>query len=266
MNHLAHVQTDPEAPPTSLQPAPSMTAAISSVATPASPAGLAYSEPGRPLPTRGGAVLKRTLDLIVAGGLLLLLAPLFALAALTVRLESPGPVFYRCRRVGHGGSPLAMLKFRKMQHGAAGLALTTDGDGRFTRIGALLARTKLDELPQLWQVFRGQMSLVGPRPEDPDFVSHHQDDYKAILSVRPGITGLSQIAFAEEGQILDDEDPLGHYLDRLLPQKVAMDRMYAEHRSLRLDLRILFWTSAAVILRRKVAVHRQSGRMNLRRR
>jgi len=212
------------------------------------------------------AGVKRFVDILVAGGLLLVLAPLFALAALAVRIDSRGPVFYRSRRVGHDGSALSMLKFRKMHHGASGMALTVDDDHRFTRVGSLLARTKLDELPQLWQVVRGQMSLVGPRPEDPSFVDHHSDNYTKILTVRPGITGLSQLAFAEEARILDGDDPLSHYLDRLLPQKVAMDRMYAENRTLWLDFRILFWTTAAVILRRQVAVHRGSGKMNLRRR
>lgn len=257
MNPLAQLQTDPDATQI-LRHAPLAVAEADSGA-------FAFPE-RRALPARIDAAVKRALDMLLAGGLLLVLSPVFALAALAVRLDSHGPVFYRCRRVGHKGGPLAMLKFRKMRHGATGLALTLDGDGRFTRIGRLLAKTKLDELPQLWQVFRGQMSLVGPRPEDPEFVSHHQGDYSTILSVRPGITGLSQIAFAEEGRILDDEDPLSHYLDRLLPQKVAMDRMYAERRSVRLDLRILFWTSAAVLMRRQVAVHRESGKMNLRRR
>lgn len=209
---------------------------------------------------------KRVVDAILALTLLLLLVPVCLLVALAVRLDSPGPLLFRARRVGHRGRPLDLLKFRKMRHGATGLTLTTDQDRRFTRIGALLARTKLDELPQLWQVVRGDLSLVGPRPEDLAFVSRYGSEYEAILDVRPGITGLSQIAFAEEGKILDDEDPLGHYVDRLLPQKVALDRMYARTRTLRMDLRILFWTGLAILMRRQVAVHRESGKMNLRRR
>ena len=209
---------------------------------------------------------KRTLDMAVAGTLLLLLLPVVVAASVLIVLDSPGPVFYRCGRVGHKRRPLQMLKFRKMHDGATGLALTMDDDQRFTRIGALLAKTKLDELPQLWQVLRGQMSLVGPRPEDFDFVDRHADAYSEILQVKPGITGLSQIAFAEESRILDDADPLGHYVVRLLPQKVNMDRMYATRRNFWMDVRILFWTAAAVCLRRQVAVHRDSGKMNLRRR
>jgi lipopolysaccharide/colanic/teichoic acid biosynthesis glycosyltransferase len=223
-----------------------------------------------PAPYRAAHVIdlcaKRALDITVAGVLLLLLSPVILVAGLLIVLDSPGGPFFRCDRAGHRGRGLRMLKFRKMYRGAGGRALTTDDDERFTRVGAWLARFKLDELPQLWHVLRGQMSLVGPRPEDPSFVQRHGSEYDHILSVRPGITGLSQLAFAEESRILDDDDPLAHYVDRLLPQKVRLDRLYASERTLVLDLRILFWTAAAVILRRPVAVHRGSGRMNLRRR
>jgi lipopolysaccharide/colanic/teichoic acid biosynthesis glycosyltransferase len=223
-----------------------------------------------PAPYKAARVIdlcaKRALDIAVAGLLLLLLLPVILLAALLIVLDSPGGPFFRCERAGHRGRGLRMLKFRKMHRDAHGRALTTDDDERFTRVGAWLAKFKVDELPQLWHVLRGEMSLVGPRPEDPSFVQCHGSEYDHILAVRPGITGLSQLAFAEESRILDDDDPLGHYVDRLLPQKVRLDRLYASERTLLLDLRILFWTVAAVILRRPVAVHRGSGRMNLRRR
>ena len=147
-----------------------------------------------------------------------------------------------------------MLKFRKMQRGASGVALTTANDERFTRTGRFLARTKLDEVPQLWNVLRGDMSLVGPRPEDPEFVERFRDDYAEILGAKPGITGLSQLAFAKESEIIDVDDPVQDYVSRLLPQKIALDRYYARHRSLLLDVKILYWTAAAVILRRNVAV------------
>ncbi len=209
---------------------------------------------------------KRTLDVLVAGGLLLILVPLIALASILIVVDSPGGAFFRCERAGFRGRRLRMLKFRKMREGASGRALTMDDDDRFTRIGPWLAKFKLDEVPQLWHVIRGEMSLVGPRPEDPSFVERHGSAYDHILSVRPGITGLSQLAFAEESRILDDDDPLGHYVDRLLPQKVNLDRLYASQRTLLLDIKILTWTVAAVILRRQVAVHRGTGRMNLRKR
>ncbi len=231
---------------------------------------LALPVRGNPEPARvlrfADRAAKRTLDVLVAGGLLLVLVPLIALASILIVVDSPGGAFFRCERAGFRGRRLRMLKFRKMREGASGRALTMDDDDRFTRIGPWLAKFKLDEVPQLWHVVRGDMSLVGPRPEDPSFVERHGSAYDHILSVRPGITGLSQLAFAEESRILDDDDPLGHYVDRLLPQKVNLDRLYASQRTLLLDLKILTWTVAAVILRRQVAVHRGTGRMNLRKR
>jgi lipopolysaccharide/colanic/teichoic acid biosynthesis glycosyltransferase len=212
------------------------------------------------------AALKRSLDFTVAGLLLLAALPVIALVAVIIKLDSRGPVFYKASRIGHRGRPLRMLKFRKMHHHATGPALTMDDDNRFTRVGEMLARTKLDELPQLWNVVKGDMSLIGPRPEDPSFVAMHLEEFAEILRVRPGVTGLSQLAFAEESRILDDEDPTGHYLERILPQKMGMDRLYATKYKLRLDINILTWTFVAVLLRRQVAVHRETGRMNLRRR
>jgi lipopolysaccharide/colanic/teichoic acid biosynthesis glycosyltransferase len=209
---------------------------------------------------------KRAVDVTLAAGLLALLALPIAVVVLAIRLESRGPGFYRCRRIGFRGREFAMLKFRKMHEDASGPALTAKEDERFTRLGRFLARTKLDEIPQLWNVLKGDMSLVGPRPEDPGFVQEQADAYRRILKVRPGITGFSQLAFAKESEILDPDDSLRHYLRSILPQKVGMDRFYAERRTLRMDLRILFWTTAAVVLRRPVAVHRGSGRMNVRRR
>ncbi len=212
------------------------------------------------------AATKRSLDVAVSGAILVFTLPLIAVVSLLVRIESPGPTFYRAQRVGRGGRTLRMLKFRKMHHNASGAPLTASQDDRFTRVGRLLARTKIDELPQLWHVLRGEMSLIGPRPEDPGFVAERREDYAQILTVRPGVTGLSQIAFAEESQILCKVDPVGHYRSRIFPQKIGLDRMYADRPTLRMDLSILFWTCAAVLLRRQVAVHRETGRMNLRRR
>jgi lipopolysaccharide/colanic/teichoic acid biosynthesis glycosyltransferase len=208
--------------------------------------------------------LKRAVDLAVALPLLILLSPLIALLAVAIKLESRGPVFYRCRRVGRGGSELWMVKFRKMHNGAGGPALAAAQDERFTRLGPFLARTKLDELPQLWNVVKGQMSLVGPRPEDPGFVDAYRDEYDEILEVLPGITGLSQLAFAQESEILDPDDRVGHYMHGILPQKIGIDRMYAARRSLWMDLKILWWTAVAVMARREVAVHRQTGRLSRR--
>jgi lipopolysaccharide/colanic/teichoic acid biosynthesis glycosyltransferase len=212
------------------------------------------------------AALIRMLDALIAALLLIVLLPFILLSAVAVRLDSPGPAFFRVDRTGWRGARLRMLKFRKMWDDAAGPSLTMEGDARFTRLGPLLAKLKLDELPQLWHVLTGEMSLVGPRPESPEFIDLHRGEYATILRVRPGITGLSQVAFAEESRILDLENPVNHYVGAILPQKVALDLMYAQERSFWLNVRILFWTLAAVVMRRQVAVHRNSGKMNLRKR
>jgi lipopolysaccharide/colanic/teichoic acid biosynthesis glycosyltransferase len=159
-----------------------------------------------------------------------------------------------------------VLKFRKMLHDAAGPSLTSPDDVRLTRIGRWLATSKLDEVPQLWNVLRGQMSLVGPRPEDRSFVALKADEYETILSVRPGITGLSQLAFARETDILDPDNRIDDYVARVFPQKIALDVLYVDRRSPVTDARILYWTAAAVLFRREVAVDRATGKLRLRRR
>jgi lipopolysaccharide/colanic/teichoic acid biosynthesis glycosyltransferase len=209
----------------------------------------------------------RPLDIAIAAMALVVLSPLIVLVALAVKLESRGPVFYRCERVGRGGRSFGMLKFRKMRNGVSDRSpLTAVHDDRLTRIGGLLAKTKIDEIPQLWNVVRGAMSLVGPRPEDRAFVQLHAEQYALILRVRPGITGLTQLAFVKEAEILADNDRINDYVDRILPQKMRLDRLYLEKRSLRMDLQILVWTLAAIVLRKDAAVHRETGRLSLRHR
>jgi lipopolysaccharide/colanic/teichoic acid biosynthesis glycosyltransferase len=227
-----------------------------------SPACGGWTPPG----SHASRAIKRTIDVIVAGTALVALAPLAALIAALIVLDSPGPIFHRAERVGYRGRPLRMLKFRKMRRDARGAALTTHGDPRLTRVGALLAATRLDELPQLWHVVRGEMSLVGPRPEHLGFVARHPSDYQRILSVRPGLAGLAQLAFADERAVLDARDPLGHYLTAILPQKVALDRIYASQCSVLQDMRIVLATVLVLTLRLPIAVHRRTGRLTLRRR
>jgi NDP-mannose synthase len=212
------------------------------------------------------AVVKRAFDVVIAVLALAVLLPLLVLIALLVVLDSPGPVFYRAERAGFRGRPLRMLEFRKMYCDARGVALTVTGDERLTRLGAWLVRTKLDELPQLWHVLRGEMSLVGPRPESPCHVDRVRPDYHEILDVRPGLTGYTQLAFAQELSILDPNDSHGHYLSALLPQKAALDRLYASRFSTRRDLKILTATIATLVLRQPVAVDRTTGALSLRRR
>ena len=193
-----------------------------------------------------------------------MLAPVILIVAAMIKLDSSGPGFYRCPRIGQGGREFGMLKFRKMHDGARGPALASADDERFTRLGPFLARTKLDELPQLWNVLRGQMSLVGPRPEDPSFIDLHPAEFAVIHGVKPGVTGLCQLAFARESTVLDPQDRLGHYVNHILPQKVSIDQLYASQRSIGMDLRILGWTAVAVLFGREVAVHRQTGALSRR--
>jgi lipopolysaccharide/colanic/teichoic acid biosynthesis glycosyltransferase/dTDP-glucose pyrophosphorylase len=193
-----------------------------------------------------------------------MLAPSLLLVALAIRLDSPGPAFFRCRRVGAGGRPFDMLKFRKMVDGANGPPLRSSDDERHTRLGRFLAGTKLDEIPQLLNVILGHMSLVGPRPEDPAFVERDPGRFTEVLKVRPGITGLSQLAFAKEAEVLDPSDRMGHYVRRILPQKLALDALYVTRRTLWMDVRILLWTTVALF--RDVAVHRGTGAVGIRRR
>lgn len=210
--------------------------------------------------------VKRALDVAVAGVLLAALLPLCALIAAGILLDSRGSVFYVCRRAGYRGRELRMLKFRKMVSDAQGPTLTVAEDTRFTRVGRVLAATKLDELPQLWNVLRGDMSLVGPRPEDPQFVALHTDEFGSILGLRPGITGLCQLAFAKEGEILDRDDRVRHYVDALLPQKIRLDLFYVTNRTIWMDLNVLLWTVLVTVLRQDAAVDRRTGRIGIRRR
>jgi lipopolysaccharide/colanic/teichoic acid biosynthesis glycosyltransferase len=216
-------------------------------------------------PTPADLALKRGIDIVLSAVLLLLCMPVLLLIAVLVVADSPGPPLYSCTRVGQGGRRIRVLKFRKMRDGVTGPALTLERDERLTRIGSWLAATKLDELPQLWNVLRGDMSLVGPRPEDAMFVALRAAEYARILGVKPGMTGLSQLAFTREREILAGEDAVDRYVGRILPQKIGIDLLYARRRTLALDLRILLWTAVAVVLRRDLAVDRASARLRLRR-
>lgn len=211
------------------------------------------------------SAVKRAFDLVVASAILVIASPLFLCVVVAVALDGPGGVFYRCARVGRHGRPLSMLKFRKMHDGATGPALTAAEDDRFTDFGRFLARSKLDELPQLWNVLKGEMSFVGPRPEDMTFVAEHPEGYARILQVKPGMTGLCQLAFANEAAILDDGDRVGDYVSRVLPQKIALDTLYASRRSLYLDVRILLWTAVVVLAHWNLSVDWTSTRLSIRR-
>jgi lipopolysaccharide/colanic/teichoic acid biosynthesis glycosyltransferase len=203
---------------------------------------------------RGGSgrlpyrVAKRSLDIACSAVGLLLLSPVLAAAALAVKLSSEGPVLFRQRRIGKGGRPFQILKFRSMRPGAPGPAITAGGDARVTRVGRLLRRTKIDELPQLWNVLVGDMSLVGPRPELPRFVARFAAEYARILTVRPGITDYAALEFVdEESALASAADPEAAYVQRVLPAKIALYHRYLDRRSFRTDLAILARTVAALL-------------------
>lgn len=191
---------------------------------------------------------KRLFDLIVSAMALLLLAlPMLAIAA-WIRLDSPGPVFFRQQRVGRHGVPFAIHKFRTMRHGAGGLALTVGEDARITRAGRWLRRTRLDELPQLLDVLAGDMSLVGPRPEVPRYVALYPPGLRErALAVRPGLTDPASIAHIDEAALLAAAaDPEREYVERILPLKLQSAAAYAERATLASDLAVLARTAAAL--------------------
>jgi lipopolysaccharide/colanic/teichoic acid biosynthesis glycosyltransferase len=196
-------------------------------------------------------VAKRLFDLLAAGVALVLLAPLLAAVALWVKLDSPGPVFYRQERVGRHGKLFRIHKFRTMHADAAGLPLTVGEDPRITRVGRFLRERRLDELPQLIDVLRGAMSLVGPRPEVPRYVAHWPAALRdKALAVRPGLTDPSSLAYIDEAALLAAAaDPEREYIERILPEKLAAAVAYAERATLASDLVVLLRTVGALLRR-----------------
>jgi lipopolysaccharide/colanic/teichoic acid biosynthesis glycosyltransferase len=199
-------------------------------------------------------MLKRLIDMAVSAAFLILLAPLLAAIAVAVWMDSGAPVLFTQVRVGRHFRRFSIYKFRSMRRSAVGPAITAAGDARVTRIGRILRVTKLDELPQLWNVLIGDMSLVGPRPEIPRYVEAFADRYRAILNVRPGITDIASIRFRDEEQLLATHtDPLAAYERIVLPAKLDLAEEYLRRRSLFLDLSIVWHTlkmcSAPLVLR-----------------
>jgi lipopolysaccharide/colanic/teichoic acid biosynthesis glycosyltransferase len=193
---------------------------------------------------------KRVLDLAIATPLFLATLPLAPLVRLAMVLtHDPGPLLFHAVRVGRNGRPIDVLKIRTMRTGAPGGSVTGHEDPRITRIGRLLRRTKLDELPQLWNVVRGDMSLVGPRPEDPRNVDWDHPLHRRVFTALPGITGLAQLAYVNEAALLDGPDPDAQYRTEVLPRKLELDARYLDHQSLRLDVRIILATARRVLFR-----------------
>lgn len=192
--------------------------------------------------------MKRAFDVSVAVTLFIVLLPFQALVAVAVRVDGPGPILYRGIRVGRQGAPFQILKFRTMVPATTtNREITVRGDPRITRIGRVLRAIKLDELPQLINVLRGEMSLVGPRPESPRYVAHYTDEQRAVLMVRPGITGPSQILFRHEEDLLRVPDPELYYLTAVMPAKLAIDLDYVHTHSLWGDIKIMALTVRTIV-------------------
>jgi lipopolysaccharide/colanic/teichoic acid biosynthesis glycosyltransferase len=203
--------------------------------------------------------MRRIIDLLFSLTILLLLSPLLAAIALAVVIDSRGPVFYAGWRCGKGGKPFRMLKFRTMVTGAerAGL-ITGRNDSRITRVGRVLRVTKLDELPQFFNLLFGHMTLVGPRPEVPEIVAQYNPQQRTVLTVKPGITGRVQLQAGEESEsIPEGVEPQQYYFDHLMAPKLKIDQAYLRVRTPLSDARIVAQT-AAYVLRRLAGRKRQS--------
>lgn len=189
-------------------------------------------------------MIKRLLDFVSALIGLIILSPLFLITSLAIKVTSHGPVFHRGERVGRNGKIFSLYKFRTMVANAAtlGPGITAEKDPRVTRIGRLLRSTKIDELPQLINVLKGDMSLVGPRPEDPRYVAHYTPKQRQVLTFRPGITSAASLAYRREEQMLDSLDWEKVYRNKVLPAKLAIDLDYFSKRTLLSDLLLILRT------------------------
>ncbi len=199
-------------------------------------------------------MLKRLVDALLSSVALVLLTPPLIGVAVLIKIDSPGPVFFRGVRIGRYGQPFRIYKFRSMVQNAdrIGGPSTSDDDPRITRVGRFLRRFKLDEIPQLINVIRGDMSLVGPRPEVVSEVEKYTREERALLDVRPGITDWASIRFHDEGAILKGaKDPHQAYLEKIRPEKVRLGLDYVKRQSFLVDLQIL-WDTAAMLLRTRL--------------
>lgn len=195
--------------------------------------------------------MRRLVDIIVSVTLLLLLSPLLLVTALLIRLESPGGSLFRQGRAGVGGALFTMYKFRTMRppKEGEGVRLASAGDDRITRMGRFLRASKIDELPQLINVFRGEMTLIGPRAETPNFLPYFTEEQRRILDVKPGLTGPGQIHYTvhQADRIPEGADANRIYIEEILPEKLAIDLDYVRNRSFVRDLAILGRTLLVVM-------------------
>lgn len=197
------------------------------------------------------SLIKRVFDIVAALIGLILLLPVFAYITILIKRDSPGPIFFWGKRMGRNGKPFRILKFRTMYEtpeSYQGPPVTADQDSRITPLGHWLRDTKINELPQLWNVLIGEMSLVGPRPEDVEIArGWPKDAFDEILSVSPGITSPTSVLYHDEEKLLSKDNLMGEYLRRILPDKIRLDRLYVRNHSFFSDLDAIFWTIAIII-------------------
>lgn len=192
---------------------------------------------------------KRFFDIVASTLGIIITSPILLVVSIFIKLTSRGPVFYKQKRIGRGGVPFYILKFRTMVVNAdtQGLKITVGGDKRITGVGKILRKSKLDELPQLFNVFAGQMSLVGPRPEVAEYVSLYTEEQRKVLTVRPGITDYASVCFRDENEILAKaEDPQKEYVEHIMPLKLRYNAKYIEEMGLLTDLKIIFLTAYVI--------------------
>lgn len=200
------------------------------------------------LPSMGRLLRKRAFDMVCAALGLLVLSPVLLLCALLVGLTSPGGVLFRQERVGKDGVPFTIYKFRSMRKDNAGLKISTSSDSRITPVGRVLRKTKLDELPQLWNVLKGDMSFVGPRPEVREYTDLYTPEQRQVLLVRPGITGLASIRYRNENDLLSaSTDPNRTYIEEVMPTKLALDLEYIPRACVSYDVRLILETLVTVV-------------------
>jgi lipopolysaccharide/colanic/teichoic acid biosynthesis glycosyltransferase len=195
-------------------------------------------------------VVKRLFDAAASAAGLVVVSPILAAAIIAVKLDSPGPAFFGHERIGRAGKKFKVWKLRTMVPRAEeqGPQVTVGGDARITRVGRVLRKTKIDELPQLINVLMGDMSLVGPRPEVERYVKHFADDYQQILKIQPGITDEASIEYRDEEAVLSaSSDPEREYIEVVAPRKIALYKRYVQEMSLTKDLSILFRTIWKVV-------------------
>lgn len=192
--------------------------------------------------------MKRLFDIVFSLAMLIILSPLLLVISIAIKVSDPGPVLFRQTRIGRDGHPFKVLKLRSMKvNHMFKSQITIQGDPRITAIGQLLRQTKLDELPQLWNVLKGEMSVVGPRPETPRYVAYYTADERHTLDVRPGLTGPASVIFRSQGHLLDGVDYEQYYISVLNPAKAQLNLDYMRHQSFWLDLSIIVRTIIALL-------------------